>query len=342
MMFIYLSISLILILLINKYLLKKNFLISDTGDKHQKLASNSKIPLTGGIFLFLGYLYFLNDKVLSFILFSLIVLILGIFSDLKFLKSAIIRFLLQIFLVLSFIIFNDVQILDTRIFLLDKILSNSIANYLFVSFCILIVINGSNFIDGMNPLAIGYYFLIGIVIMYLGLDQSIVLNELSIIYFIILLSFTFILNLTNQIYLGDSGSYLLGFTFSIFLINIYNLNANISPFFIVLLLWYPCYENLFSIIRKNIIKKSPMDPDRNHFHQLIFFFIKKKHKLNTFLANILTAQIINIYNICIFVLSSNFITKSQIQVMLIIFNVAVYTVIYFKLYFFKYRIDSSF
>ena len=198
MMFIYLFISVILILVVNKYLLKKGFLISDTGDRHQKLASDSKVPLTGGIFLFLGYLYFLNDKVLSFILFSLIVLILGIFSDLKFLKSAIIRFLLQIFLVLIFIIFNDVQILDTRIFLLDIILSNSIANYIFVSFCILIVINGSNFIDGMNTLAIGYYLLIGIVIMYLGLDQNIVLNKLSIFYFIIFIINHFYIKFNKQ------------------------------------------------------------------------------------------------------------------------------------------------
>ena len=57
-------------------------------------------------------------------------------------------------------IFNDVQINDTRLIFLDNILQNNYINYLFVTFCVLIIINGSNFIDGMNTLCIGYYLLI--------------------------------------------------------------------------------------------------------------------------------------------------------------------------------------
>ena len=45
-----------------------------------------------------------------------------------------------------------------------------------------------------------------------------------------------------------------------------------------MLLWYPSYETLFSIIRKNIMNKSPMDPDSNHLHQQIFHFVKRKIK----------------------------------------------------------------
>ena len=337
MFFVYLIVLIICTLFFNKFLLKKNFLINETGDSHQKFASLSKIPLTGGIYIFVGYLYFLNDDVLSFILFSFVILILGIFSDLKLIKSASIRFLLQISLVLAFIIFNDVQIVDTRIFLLDRLLSNSITNYFFVTFCILIVINGSNFIDGMNTLTIGYYLLVGCILLYLNLNQSIIIDEILIIYFLILLLTVFLLNISNQIYLGDSGSYLLGFSFSIFLINIYNFNEGISPFFIILLLWYPCYENLFSILRKNILKKSAMDPDKNHFHQLIFFLLKKINKLGVFSANILTAQIINFYHLIIFLIGVNFISNSQIQVFLILFNIIIYTFIYFKAYVFKYK-----
>ena len=40
-------------------------------------------------------------------------------------------------------------------------------------------------------------------------------------------------------FIGDSGSYLLGFVVSLFLIIIYSKNSSISSFFIVLLLWYP-------------------------------------------------------------------------------------------------------
>ena len=337
MVFFYLAILTIFILFINKFLLQKNILISETGDIHQKFASKSSVPLTGGLFIFLGFLYFLNEQIFSFTLFSFIVLILGIFSDLKLIKSARKRFLLQIFLILSYVIFNDVQVSDIRVIFLDRILQNNYINYLFVTFCILIIVNGSNFIDGMNTLCVGYYLLISAIIFYLQLNETIIIEDTSILYIFILILFVFLLNLTNQLYLGDSGSYLLGFSFSIFLISIYELNQHISPFFIVLLLWYPSYENLFSIIRKKIIKRSPMYPDAKHIHQLVFFYINKKYNSSIFSSNTLTAQIINFYNLIIFSIGLNFISNSKIQILLIMFSVAMYTLGYLKFFKFKYQ-----
>ena len=112
--------------------------------------------------------------------------------------------------------------------------------------------------------------------------------------------FSFILNISNNFFLGDSGSYLLGSFFSIYLIYLYELNSHISPFFIVLLLWYPSYETLFSMIRKKILNRSSMKPDSNHLHQLIFFIIRKNYLKKTYSANVVTANIINLYNIIIF------------------------------------------
>ena len=337
MIFFYLLTLTVLTLLINKLLLKKKILISETGDIHQKFASKSMVPLTGGIFIFLGYFYFFNEKIFSFIFFSFLIFILGIFSDLKIIKSANKRFLLQIFLILSYVIFNDVQINDTRLIFLDNILQNNFINYLFVSFCVLIIINGSNFIDGMNTLCIGYYLLISAIVLYLQINQIIFIKDISMIYIFNLIFFAFLLNLSNQLYLGDSGSYLLGFSFSIFLISIYKYNQFISPFFIVLLLWYPSYENLFSIIRKNIIKRSPMYPDAKHLHQLIFFYINKKYNLGIFSANTFTAQIINFYNLIIFLIGLNFINNTKGQILLILLSVTLYTLLYIKLFKFKYQ-----
>ena len=175
MIFFYLIILTIFILFINKFLTQKDILISEIGDIHQKFASKSSVPLTGGLFIFLGFLYFLNEKILSFTLFSFIVLILGIFSDLKLIKSAKKRFLLQILLILSYVIFNDVQVNDTRVILLDNILQNNYINYLFVTFSVLIIVNGSNFIDGMNTLCVGYYLLISAIIFYLLLNEIIII-----------------------------------------------------------------------------------------------------------------------------------------------------------------------
>ena len=337
MIFIYLLGLLIFISLINKFLLKKKILINETGDIHQKFSSKSSVPLTGGIFIFLGFLFY-YDGIYSFILFSLTILILGILSDLKLIRSAKKKLLLQISFILFYTVFNDFQISDTRINFLDTILNNNYINYLFVTFCILIVINGSNFIDGMNTLCIGYYLLIISIIYYLKLNDVIVIENISIFYIFIVILFAFIINLKNKFFLGDSGAYLIGFSFAILLINIYKWNLWLSPFFIILLLWYPCYENLFSIIRKNILNKSAMFPDVKHTHQLIFFFINKKYKLTSFVSNILTGQIINIYNFLIMLVALNFIKNSMIQIYLILFNIMIYNIIYLKL--FKFKRDS--
>jgi UDP-N-acetylmuramyl pentapeptide phosphotransferase/UDP-N-acetylglucosamine-1-phosphate transferase len=333
----YLLLLTILIIFLNKYLINLNFLVSETGDRHQKFASNKIVPLTGGVFLFLSFLYFINYEVLSFIFFSSLIFILGMFSDLKDIKSAYMRFMIQISIVLTFVVFNDLQLFNTKIYLLDKLLTNSSFNYIFVSFCILIVINGSNFFDGLNTLNIGYYLLISLIIFYLKQNQIISVNEIFIEYLLIVLLILFFLNLINKIYLGDSGSYLLGFTFSVFLIKLYIDNQHLSPFFIIVLLWYPSYETLFSIIRKNIMNKSPMDPDSNHLHQQIFHLVKRKLKLNKLFSNLLSANLINLYNLITFIISLNFLFNSQIQVLLILLNISLYTFIYFKLFIARYK-----
>tara|TARA_Y100001958_G_scaffold158449_1_gene156347 strand:- start:1966 stop:2988 length:1023 start_codon:yes stop_codon:yes gene_type:complete len=334
---IYLSVLTIFLLLTNKFFINYNILISETGDRHQKFASKDKVPLTGGIFLFLSFLFFFNEEILSFILFSFLILLLGIFSDLKNIKSAFTRFIIQISLVLTFVIFNDFQLFNTKIYLLDKLLAYELFNYLFVSFCILIVINGSNFFDGLNTLSIGYYLLISLVLYYLQEFNYITNNEFFINYILIVLVITFFLNFINKIYLGDSGSYLLGFTFSIFLIDIYIENPQISPFFIIVLLWYPSFETLFSIIRKNIMNKSPMRPDSNHLHQQLFNVIYRSKKFDKFYSNLLSASFINLYNLIIFMISVNFFSNSQIQVLLILLNITLYTFIYFKLFIIRYK-----
>ena len=323
---------------LNNTLKKKNFLISDTGDFHQKFTSKKKIPLTGGIFFLISSIYYFDYQLSLFYLFGISIFSLGFFSDLKILKSAKIRLFLQVFLVYFFVYLLDIKILETRIFLLDNLLQNSILNYLFVGFCILILVNGSNFFDGLNTLNIGYFFIISLSIFYLNFNNEIFLYDFPLKYLLFSLLIIYLLNFFNKIFLGDSGSYLLGLFFSIFLILIYRWNPNISPFFIVLLLWYPSFENLFSILRKNFYRKSPMSPDTKHLHQLIFHFLKKKMRFKNILyVNVITASFINFYNLLIFTISLNFISNSQIQIMLILFNIGIYLFIYLRLFILRYK-----
>ena len=137
-----------------------------------------------------------------------------------------------------------------------------------------------------------------------------------------------ILNFLDKTLLGDGGAYLLGFFTAIYLIEWSNLNNSISPYFIILLLWYPCFENLFSIIRKKYQNKKIATADNLHLHQLIFIFLKKKKYHNT---NNLSGLIICFFNLTTFILGTIFYDKTKVLLSIIVINILLYVYIYNKL-----------
>ena len=308
---------------------KKNFLLSFTGDKHQKFTSNLKIPLTGGVVLFLSFMFLeinINIKILCLLFFFL-----GFISDLKILSSANIRFFIQILLIIFCILLLGLEIKNTRIQILDSLLERNIFNIFFVGFCIIIIVNGTNFLDGINLNVLFYYLLINIVLLYLSFEYKFSLDYESLIFISMSLIILAIFNYKNYIFLGDNGSYLLGFFYSITLIDFYNFNQSISPFFIILLLWYPSFEILFSILRKFVLGRSPLKPDNLHLHHLLFNFFNKKFISDNLNKNA-SGILINFYNLIIIMLSIRDISNSQSQIILIILSVIVYLVTYLKLY----------
>ena len=321
--------SLIFVFVINLLFLKNKLFSSYSGEKHQTLAGKKNIPLSGGIFVFLFISVFLLQS-FNYVIF--LIFLLGFVTDIKLLISPKIRIILQAILLYGFVHFTELHIQSTRIIFLDELLKISFIGFLFTGFCLIVVMNGTNFIDGLNGLVLGYYLSIILIIFNLGLFESLNLDLHLIIYSIIFLTFLFLLNIFNQLYLGDSGSYLLSLTVCFILVKIYNGNQNISPFFIVLLLWYPAFENLFSILRKFVFKVSPAVADRYHLHQLIFVFIKKNtlYKNNT---NNLSSFIIISYNAIIFLIASLHAENTQYQIFLIIFNLVFYIFLYSKIFF---------
>ena len=141
-----------------------------------------------------------------------------------------------------------------------------------------------------------------------------------------------IFNYLNYLFLGDSGSYILGLFIGYLLVTIYNNYPTLSPYYIILLLWYPCYEILFSMIRKCSYKKSPTNPDNKHLHQLIYIYIKNKFKISNNLSNNFSSLIINLYNLFVFILASLDYKNTQYLIFLISINIAVYTFIYYRLF----------
>ena len=304
-----------------------------------KTFTNSSLmpPFSGGaIFLLTIIIFFSNNNYDYLILFFLFFFI-GFLSDINILKSPNFRFVLQIFFLVFFITILDISIESIRIDFFDNLLRNIFFKIFFSTFCILILINGTNFIDGLNTLVIGYYIL---VLFFIGtVTKDFSYNFFSSGEFIILLSvltFLFILNFFEQLYLGDGGAYLLSIFFGIYLINVYNDNNAISPYYIMNLLWYPAYENLFSIIRKIIFKYSAFKPDNFHLHQIIFSKFKKKLK-NKKILNTLTGLVINLFNLLIFYLASTDYSNTKFQLMITIFALLTYNFLYFIVYKKKFK-----
>ena len=255
--------TILLTLILNYIFVNKKLLLNFKGDMHQKFISSRSIPLSGGLILILTSYCYLNLFYLTCFFFIFCV---GFLSDTKKINSPKLRFIIQTLIVLGVVYFSSITVPETKIIFLDQLLSNNIFKVFFSVFCILIVINGCNFIDGVNTSLIGYCLIVSLSLYYLDFNGVEISNIIDFYNLIPVLIALFILNFFNKLYLGDGGSYFLGLLFALCLINTYQINNNISPYFIVCLLWYPAFENLFSILRKKNLS--------------IFFNLEKKKFIN--------------------------------------------------------------
>ena len=319
---------------LNLFLIKKNLLLDSTKiSKHKSFTQNKyKVSYAGAFIILVACIFFWVEKDYNLIIFFTLIFILGIFSDLGLLESPLKRFVLQSIIILSFLIFYETGISSIRIEFLDYIIQYKVINLFFTTFCILIVINGSNFMDGVNTLVVGYFILILLSLLFIFFNNSnILLNYNLIIITIISLLVVFIFNIFGKIYLGDNGAYLVAFIISIILIDASKNNILVSPYYVVNLLWYPAFENFFSIIRKAIQKKSPMGADNEHLHQLLFLYFKSVKGLNQKFSNSLTACTINLFNLVIFGIATLYHSKTTIQILIIFISLFLYSFCYFIL-----------
>ena len=317
-----------LTLILNLILIKKSLFLNFKGDNHQKFIDSKNIPLSGGLILIFTSYYYLNLLNFAYVFFIFCV---GFLSDIKKINSPKLRFIIQTLIVLGVVYYSSITVPQTKIIFLDQLLTNNTFRIFFSIFCILIIINGCNFIDGVNTSLVGYCLIISLSLHYLdlnGVEISQIVDFYNLIPVLIALS---ILNFFNKLYLGDGGSYFLGLLFALCLINTYQVNNNISPYFVVCLLWYPAFENLFSILRKKKLSRSPLDPDTNHLHQIIFLYLKKNFNIKSIYLNTMTGMIINIYNLMCIVIATQFYSHTKTQILIITVNIIVYLFLYRKL-----------
>jgi UDP-N-acetylmuramyl pentapeptide phosphotransferase/UDP-N-acetylglucosamine-1-phosphate transferase len=332
-----LTINLVFLICLYFFFKKKSILIDNTSYSiHKKIGKENNSPiLIGGLYLlFLSLFYFKNLTIEIHIILFLICVI-GIMSDKSFITSAFLRFLLQLFLLLFIVYFGNLNISDLRIDFLNEILKNRLLNISLTIFCLAILLNGTNFIDGLNGLVVGYYILLlASLIFAMFVNDQIIFKEYNFNFIVILfnsLIFFFVLNIFGKVYMGDSGSYLIAIIIGIYLIKFYELNIFISPYYIALLLWYPAFENLFSLVRRVISQNKISMPDNMHLHQLIFRFLRKKKYFNYKMINSISSIIILLFNIPSFIFASLNIFDTKKILLILSINILVYCTVYLKI-----------
>jgi UDP-N-acetylmuramyl pentapeptide phosphotransferase/UDP-N-acetylglucosamine-1-phosphate transferase len=316
--------------IINLLVKKKNFLADDqSSSKHKKLASSNSSFLTGGlVFCFLFCIFVENLIVLKF--FCILIFFTGLLSDLKLINNPYLRLIIQIFILTVFVMTNKINISATDLIFLDFFLINNFFSYFFTILCFLILINGTNFLDGLNTLAIGYYLISLLTLLFFLSNNNIIFDNNLIIVTVLILFINYIFNFLGKNFLGDSGAYTIAFITGYIIIDFYRNYSDFSVLFIVILLWYPAFEIFFSVIRKRIAKKNPYKPDNKHLHQLFFSYLNNLIK-NKKISNTLSASIINFYHLIVVFVSYICSGNSFKLLIIIIFNILFYLSLYYFL-----------
>ena len=328
-------IAIIYLKILNSLQIKTKFCLDRVSsiEKHKLLANLKKdVPLSGFFFFLpvIFYLFFLDNPLLTFTCFLFFTL--GLLSDIKKITSPKNRLLLQIIILTIYISFQESLTLDLRIESLNAILEDDLFRIIILSFFLLVLVNGFNFIDGVNSLC-SLNFLIVLIFLYLlgnDLNDFLFLYQIKIL--IIFLLIFVIFNFFGKNFLGDSGVYGISLLIGLLSIQLSLQSTNISPYFIANLLWYPAFENLFSIIRRTVYKRKNYLADNHHLHQLLFKYLSKnKFFKKKYLISSFTGIFINFYLIIIYMIGYVFYSKTNIQVFLMLISVFIYIVVYILL-----------
>lgn len=155
---------------------------------------------------------------------------------------------------------------------LDWLLQWQAVAVLFTLFAVGGVVNAVNIIDGFNGIVSGFagFMLTAIAYVSFLLGDSFLLTS-SLAMLGALLGFLYWNYPHGKIFLGDGGSYLVGFWLAEMAVLIVARHPEVSPWFAALLLIHPVCETLFSVYRRKFLHgTSPWHPDGLHLHTLIF------------------------------------------------------------------------
>lgn len=250
--------------------ISKNMNIMDI--PNERSVHKKPTPLLGGIAIFLSFLFgFIlfgnqNPLMISILIASFLILLLGIFDDIKPIKARY-KFVIHILVALIVVFYGGLKLTHVDIFGLSL-------NFKWMSPYITIliiagIINAVNLIDGLDGLCAGissiYFLTIGVIALILNK-----FNGLDIILSFIMLGATLGFLVFNyppaKIFMGDTGSTFLGLMISVIMLLGFKTVTLTSLLIPLVLLILPITDTLFAIIRRALNKKPIGQADKEHIH----------------------------------------------------------------------------
>jgi UDP-GlcNAc:undecaprenyl-phosphate GlcNAc-1-phosphate transferase len=287
--FIYLLLSIAFInLIIFKNLKKISKFINlyDKPNKKRKIHS-VPIPSIGGIILVINlvlvglinvFFKILDFNYPVFFFYALVIFFIALMDDILDILPYKKFFLISL-VIFFFLLFNNDKLISRIIF---EFYYLSIENY-FISFfitwlCVMLLMNALNLYDGVNGQLATYAIFVFAIFLYKN-----IFSDLSFFILFFLLFFLYN-NLRGRIFLGDNGSFLIGFVITFIVIS-NNSTANyLTGEKIFLLMFLPGMDMFRLFVERLINKKNPFIADSSHIHHL---FIKKFSEKKLFFFNIL-------------------------------------------------------
>jgi len=259
----------------------------------QRKIHTTIVPPLGGVAIFIAFIVGtviatdgLTFESLKYIITAVIIMFFIGLKDDIYIISPSKKFMAQLLAALLLIILGNIRL--TNLHGILGIYETGYLTSISVSLLIMIgIINAFNLIDGIDGLASGLAILSSSVFgTWFYLTEN---YQLSIMAFALLGSLIafFLFNVfgdKNKIFMGDTGSLIIGIVIAILVFKFNELNLvsethslSSAPAFSFAVVSLPVLDTLRVIILRITQKKSPFSPDRNHVHHRLLTLIPDSH-----------------------------------------------------------------
>lgn len=289
---------------------------------------NKPMPRLGGLAIFLtfmlGYMLYAREStmMLSVLMGGFLVVLCGMIDDINPLKAKY-KFLVQLIAASTVCIYGNLVLNEITAFGINLYFTTPWAQIITIIFMVA-VMNIMNLIDGIDGLTSGVsaIYFITIAIIAFILNQ---MGGLDIILSLIMAGATLGFLAHNfppaTIFLGDTGSYFLGYIISIIALLGYKATTLTSIVIPIAILAIPIFDTASAIVRRLLKHKNPFtNPDKEHLHHQL---LKMKFSPRTTLLIIYSITILFSVVSILFVLHNQQISMLIYAILMIILLIIV-------------------